>query len=146
MHFNTMVSSYMEYVNLLTTPAAKAEFAKPQHAELAGRVARALVLILAPVTPHLSEELWEAMGETSSVHTAAWPTLNPALLVDDEVQVIVQVNGKVRATVSIETAADETVVVAAARAQPNVAKYLESASLVKTVFVPGKLVNFVVKT
>ena len=145
MRFNTMVSALMEFVNFLNEPKTKAALLKPEHAELAQRTARTLVLLLAPAAPHMTEELWHQLGEEGSVHVAAWPAYDPELIKDDIITVVVQVNGKVRGQLVAAADASDDDLKAAAQADANVAKYLDGATIVKTIVVPRKLVNFVVK-
>jgi leucyl-tRNA synthetase len=145
MHFNTMVSALMEYVNTLTGVKVRSELVRPDNSALAQRTVRALVLMLAPVVPHVAEELWQQLGESESVHVAAWPKYDPALIEDDLVEIVVQVNGKLRANLVMPVEATEDELTNAAKADANVAKYLAEGSLVKTIVVPRRLVNFVVK-
>ena len=107
-------------------------------------VVRAMVLMLAPLTPHVAEELWERLGETGLARRS--PTsrcADPALLVDDTVEIPVQINGKVRARVTVATGASEAEHEAAARSDPKVAELLAGATVRKVVVVPGRMVNFV---
>ena len=145
MHFNTMVSGLMEYVNYLTSADVRKQLVAPENADLAQRTLRALIMMIAPVVPHVTEELWRQLGESGSVHAAAWPTYDPALIKDDLVVVIVQVNGKVRASLILAADTTNDEMSDAAKADANVAKYLVAGKLVKTIVVPSKLVNFVVK-
>ena len=145
MHFNTMVSGLMEYVNYLTSADVRKQLVAPENADLAQRTLRALIMMIAPVVPHVTEELWRQLGESGSVHAAAWPTYDPALIKDDLVVVIVQVNGKVRASLILAADTTNDKMSDAAKADANVAKYLVAGKLVKTIVVPRKLVNFVVK-
>jgi leucyl-tRNA synthetase len=145
MRFNTYVSTLMEYVNFLTLAENKGRLQQPQHAYLRRRTGQILVRLLAPAAPHLTEELWHELGEEGSVHTAAWPQYDPALLKDDLVTIVVQVNGKVRGQLALPPDATEAEVTAAAHADPNVAKHLAGTAPVKTVFVPRRLINLVVK-
>jgi leucyl-tRNA synthetase len=101
------------------------------------------VRALAPFAPHMAEELWERMGETSSLSVAPWPLPDARYLVEDEVEIAVQVLGKLRGTAKIQKDAGRSVQEAAARAA--VAAHLGGKEVVKVVIVPGKLVNFVVK-
>jgi leucyl-tRNA synthetase len=143
--FNTAVSALMELVNYLNGAETKARLLLPQNADLARRTLRVLVLMLAPLTPHLTEELWEQMGGEGSVHVAAWPSYDPALIKDDLVTIIVQVNGKLRATVIAPVDATEHQLTELAKADPNVARFLADGQIAKTIVVSRKLVNFVVK-
>ena len=107
--------------------------------------AEAFVLILSPYAPHLAEELWSRLGHTESIAEVSWPTFDPDAIVDDTIEIAVQVMGKLRGTISIgrETSKDD--VLAQAKANPNVARHLEGKTIIKEIFVPGRLVNFVAK-
>jgi leucyl-tRNA synthetase len=140
--FNTAISGTMELVNALYeagTPATPAE--KAAMAEAIGLLA----VVLTPFAPHLADELAEAYGEKRVLVTAPWPQFDPALVVDDVIPYAVQVNGKLRAEVRVPAGAAEAEVVSVARAEDKVKQSLEGKTLVKTVFVPKRLVNFVVK-
>ena len=95
------------------------------------------------MTPHLAEEAWAAMGESGLVANADWPSYDPALLVEDEVTIAVQVNGKLRDTLVMPKGSDKAVVEAAARANPNVLRILDGAEPKKVIVVPDRLVNLV---
>ena len=101
--------------------------------------------MLAPTAPHATEELWHQLGETGSVHVAPWPQYNPGLIKDDLISVTVQVNGKVRAVLTLAADATDDDLKSAATADPNVQKFIGGGEVVKTIVVPRKLVNFVVK-
>jgi leucyl-tRNA synthetase len=103
-----------------------------------------LLTLLAPVAPFITEELWTRLGNDGSVHDQRWPVADASLLVVDEVQVVVQVNGKVRGRVTVPAGADQATVEAAAREDDQVAGHL-GGEVVKVVIVPDKLVNFVVR-
>jgi leucyl-tRNA synthetase len=100
--------------------------------------------MLAPLTPHVAEELWEKLGHESTVAFESFPVPDAALLVDDEVEIPVQVNGKLRARVRVASGADDIAHEAAARADETIAALLDGASVRRVVVVPGRLVNFVV--
>jgi leucyl-tRNA synthetase len=113
------------------------------------RAARAeiepLIVMIAPFAPHVAEELWERAGHDESIFDGAnWPKHDPAKTVEDTLAVAVQVNGKVRGQIAVPAGAAEAEVVAAARAEENVAKHLTGASERRVVYVKGRLVNFVV--
>jgi leucyl-tRNA synthetase len=133
LHFNTAVSEMM----ILTNHLSKLE--KPPR----GAVEK-LVLCLAPFAPHLGEELWERLGHPPSVAEAAWPSFEPALCEDDAREIGVQVNGKVRGRVMLAIDAPEATARDAGLADPNVAKFVEGKTLRKVVYVPGKILNFIV--
>jgi len=145
MRFNTAVSALMEYVNFLGEAKTKARLLEPASVALAWRALNTLVQLLAPITPHLSEELWHELGWEGSVHVSGWPKYDPELIKDEFVTIVVQVNGKLRANLVMGTGATEAELAAAAQADPNVAKFLAAGQLIKTIVVPRKLVNFVVK-
>jgi leucyl-tRNA synthetase len=100
--------------------------------------------MVAPFAPHLAEELWSRLGHPRSLVREPFPIADPQYLVSDTVEVPVQVNGKVRAVVSVPTGADEALLEAAARADAKVAAQLEGRTVRKVVVVRGRLVNFVV--
>jgi len=105
---------------------------------------RSMVLLLAPIAPHITEELWRAFGETESVHVQSWPIADQSLMSRDVVEMVVQVNGKVRDRIEVAADIDEEAATDAARAAPNTSKYLADGELRKVIARPPKLVNFVV--
>ncbi|MCA8989134.1 MAG: class I tRNA ligase family protein, partial [Planctomycetaceae bacterium] len=105
----------------------------------------AFVQLLNPFAPHLSEELWQVLGRTDSLSYAAWPKFDAAKLVESEVEVPVQVNGKLRAKIKIPADADQATMEALAKADENVVSHLEGKQIVKLICIPGRMVNFVVK-
>ncbi|HEX3082258.1 MAG TPA: class I tRNA ligase family protein, partial [Candidatus Saccharimonadia bacterium] len=145
MHFNTAVAGLMEYVNFLSSAKTKLALFESANAAVAWRSLRTLILLLAPMTPHLAEELWNQLGETGSVHIAGWPKYDPNLIKDDVITVIVQVNGKVRANLIAAPDVTDAELEAAAKADPKAAKFLEGQHIVKTIVIPRKVVNFVVR-
>lgn len=139
--YNTAIAAIMELVNELNKNTALV------HSVRFGSVLKDLCLLLAPFAPHLAEELWcEVLGQKGSVHTAKWPTWNRKYLKEEKTVVVVQVNGRVRAQLNIEhqTSKIKDRVVALAKASPKAAKWIRGGKIKRTVFVPGKLVNFVV--
>ena len=103
-----------------------------------------LLVLLAPLAPHICEELWEALGHTTTIVAARWPSFDPALLVEDTVVVAVQVNGKVRGRIEVARDAAEADVLAAALADDAVKSYVDGKPIRRRVVVPGRLVNLVV--
>jgi leucyl-tRNA synthetase len=104
-----------------------------------------LVLMVAPLAPHIAEELWERLGRTESLTYEPFPAADPQLLIDEQVEIPVQLNGKVRGHVMVAPDADADTTEAAARGDERVAALLEGKTVRKAVVVPGRLVNFVVQ-
>ena len=141
--FNTAISALMELTNAAYDYRNKVAAPARDHALLT-RVAEAIVTLLAPFTPHLSEEAWrEVLGKPESVHVQAWPAFDAAAAAADEVELAVQVNGKVRAKVTLPATAEEAEISAAAL--EAVAAHLEGLEVKKVVVVAGKLVSVVAK-
>ena len=131
--FNTPVSKMMEFVNAAGGTLPSREGAED------------FVLILSPYAPHLAEELWARMGHTETLAEAQWPEFDESALVQDTVEIAIQVMGKLRGTIAVSKDADKDDVIALAKANSNVARHLEGKTIIKEVFVPGRLVNFVAK-
>jgi leucyl-tRNA synthetase len=104
----------------------------------------ALVACIAPFAPHISEELWQQLGYSTSIHKDSWPKFNEKYLAQDQITVVVQVNGKLRGEIQVAPDAREDAVVEDAKAHEKVANYLEGQTVRRTIYVPGKLVNFVI--
>ena len=107
---------------------------------------KVLVQCLAPFAPFLSEELWQGLvTDGSSVHRSSWPTFDESKLVDNEVTVVIQVNGKVRAKLTVPRDIAKEDIEKQAFADENVKKYLDEGSLLKSIYIPNKIVNLVIK-
>ncbi len=141
-NFNTAISTVMELVN------AMYQF-KDSHdsvqSDLAKELVEKLTLLLAPFVPHITEEIWHECGFEGSVHAASWPTYEESALVVDEVEVAVQVNGKVRDKLTVSVSLSKEELEAAAKALPRVQEFTEGKTVVKVIVVPTKLINIVVK-
>ena len=141
-NFNTAISTVMELVN------AMYQF-KDNHdtvqSDLAKELVEKLTLLLAPFVPHITEEIWHECGFEGSVHAASWPTYEESALVVDEVEVAVQVNGKVRDKLTVSVSLSKEELEAAAKALPRVQEFTEGKTVVKVIVVPKKLINIVVK-
>lgn len=135
--FNTGVSELMKLSNSLTDTQCKES---PIYAEGIAT----LILLLAPFAPHISEELWQLIGKSSSVHTQTWPQADAAALVADEITLVIQVMGKKRGTLVVPSQSDRAALEKYARESEVVQQYLEGKEIKKVIVVPGKLVNFVV--
>lgn len=132
--FNTAISQLMIVVNEFSTATG-----------IDKETFETFLKLLAPLAPHLAEELWENLGHTTSIFTEAWPTFDATLIVDDVVEMGVQVNGKVRGIISIAPNADEAMAKELALANENVAKWIAEKEIAKLIYVPGKIFNIVVK-
>jgi leucyl-tRNA synthetase len=142
MGFNTAIASMMDLVNqLLKVKAAQGFGAHEAWQESLSAFAQ----LLAPFAPHISEELWAQLGNKESVHTSGWPKWDEKYLMSDTTTVAVQVNGKVRAEVTVPTDAVEADVVTAAQAEERVKAHTDGKKVIKTIYVPGKILNLVVK-
>ncbi len=145
MHFNTMVSALMELTNFLSEPTRLASFGVSDNQELARRTAATLVLLIAPVAPYVAEELWAVLGQTESVHLHPWPAYDEAMLKDELVEVVVQVNGKLRATLTLPADYKEDELAKLAGDQAAVKQAIGSGKITKTIHVPHRLINFVTR-
>ena len=132
LRYNTSIAAMMELVNTLRADNCCER-----------SVVEDLVIMLAPFAPHFAEEAWERMGHEHSVFEARWPTWNEALVVEDEVEVVIQVNGKTRSKVRVSRDAAEDAVLAAAMGDTTVARFIDGKQVRKRIYVPGRLVNFV---
>jgi len=130
---NTAVSELMKTMNAMEGGISKEDF-------------ETFLKILAPLAPHITEELWQSvLKHKKSIHLESWPKYDPALLIKNTVQVPVQVNGKVRGVVTLASDAKQDDAIFAARADANVAKYLDGAAVRKIIYLPGKMLNIVVE-
>jgi leucyl-tRNA synthetase len=135
LRFNTAIAALMEFSN-----AAGRWPALPRD------IARSFVLLLAPLAPHIAEELWARLGEAGSLAYAPWPRADSAYLQRDTLEVAVQVNGKVRGRIEIPADAAEDEVLEIAKSDANVQRHLEGHEIKRAIYVPQKIVNFVVRS
>jgi leucyl-tRNA synthetase len=143
-HFNTCISAIMELVNVLyASEEAIAQGVVP--APFLADVQRNLVLLLAPFAPYLAHELWEMLGEKGSLLRAPWPKYDAELAKEEELEIPVQVNGKLRGRVVVPADAAQELVVERALADEKVKAAIAGKQIIKTIYVPGKLLNLVVK-
>jgi leucyl-tRNA synthetase len=143
-HFNTCIAAIMELLNELYGAEEKiAQGAIP--IALIAQVQRDLVLLLAPFAPYLAHELWETLGEKSNLLRAPWPKYDPALAKEEEIEIPVQVNGKLRGKVLVPAEASQELVEERALADEKVKAAIAGKKIVKKIFVPGKLLNLVVR-
>ena len=141
-NFNTAISTVMELVNAMYQFKDNHESVQ---SDLAKELVETLTLLLAPFVPHITEEIWHECGFEGSVHAAAWPVYEESALVVDEVEVAVQVNGKVRDKLTVSVSVSKEELESAAKALPRVQEFTEGKTIVKVIVVPKKLINIVVK-
>ena len=142
LRYNTAIAALMEYLNLLRDVTGLAE--GRAGAAVAASLLEPMVILLAPLAPHFAEECWERLGHADSVFHARWPACDEALAREDEVELVVQVNGKVRGRMQVARGMSEAAAVEQAMADQAVRRFLEGKTLRKAVYVEDKLVNLVV--
>lgn len=133
--FNTAIAQLMTMTNTLKTLNTI-----PQ------KIREPFVILLSPFAPHLAEELWEQMGNEFSIFTKAqWPKYNSDLLVEQNVEIAIQINGKLRDTIKVARDQQEQATIEQAQASPKIQKHLTNKTIHKHIYIPGKIINFVVK-
>ncbi len=140
--YNTAIASLMECTNSLYKIKAKSISKN----EVWKESTENLVACMAPFAPHVAEELWQQLGHSTSIHADTWPKYDEKYLVEDKVTIVVQINGKLRGQLQIESGADEARAIEAARSDDKIASYLSGKDIKKTIYVPDKLINFVIST
>ncbi len=139
-HFNTAIAAIMELVNSIFAFEPKAH---PANRTVLKEAVESVVLLLEPFVPHICEELWECLGYQGGVEAAGWPSFDEAAAADEELLIIVQVNGKLRGKITVDASAKEDEIKAAALADERVKSFTDGKAVKKVVCVPGKLVNIV---
>ena len=134
MIFNTSISRLMEFVNHLS-----------QHKEVSLSLKENLTLLLSPLSPHFSEEIWEKIGHKESIFSTPWPDYDASNIESNNLTIIVQINGKLRANFEIEKDQSKELVLNQAKSLDKIQKYLKDSELIKEIYVPNKLINFVIK-
>ncbi len=143
-HFNTAIAAIMEMSNELSKVAPEEADAGPDVAAAVDEGIRMLIVLLSPFVPHVAEELWGEMGGRPGMIRFPWPSYDSSLLLEDQVVIVVQVNGKKRGDITVPVEAGEDEVKDAAMNEPNVKRFLEGKTIRKTILVPKKLLNIVV--
>jgi leucyl-tRNA synthetase len=140
------VSDDMERLSFNTAIAALIEMMNDLNAldEIPRALAEPFVLMLAPLAPHIAEELWQRLGHAESLAYAPWPEAEERYLKEDALKIAVQVMGKMRATIEVPADAEKAAVLDAARSHDNVARFLDGKTIRREIYVPGRIVNFVV--
>jgi len=143
-HFNTAISAVMELVNALY------QVPRPGKEDLTAlsvirETVDSLLLLLAPTVPHFSEELWEIMGNKVNAADSSWPEYDPSVATEEEITIVIQVNGKVRGRISVPIDEEGESIKSLARADEKIVKLIEGKKVLKEIYVPGKLLNIVVQ-
>lgn len=134
LRFNTAISQMMVFVNEMSQAAVRPR-----------SVLEKFVVLMGPYAPHWAEEVWRRLGHHDTLTYETWPTADPRYLVEDTITVVVQVNGKVRDQIEIAADAEQDLVLEQALGAQRIQQWLEGKQIVKQIYVPGKLVNLVVK-
>jgi len=142
-HFNTAISAVMELVNTLYS------IKRPEKGDQAAlsvirEALEASVLLLAPIVPHMTEELWQMLGHATSVTNATWPEFDPAIASEEEMTIVIQINGKLRSRMTVSVDEDPEKIKADAQADEKIVALLKGIKILKVIYVPKKLVNIVV--
>ncbi len=132
--FNTAIARMMEFVNYFTK-----ESIRPKQGM------ESLVLLLSPYAPHMAEELWQALGHCQSLAYQPWPTFDESMTRSSEIEVPIQINGKLRAKLMVPAECNAEQLEVAARSHERLSEWLDGKQIVKAIVVPGRMVNFVVK-
>ncbi len=139
--FNTAIAAMMELVNDLYR--AREAASSPGEFAVVREAVQSLLVMLSPFVPHIAQELWEAMGNKEQLFRTSWPEFDPRWCEEQEVTVAVQVNGKLRATVTVAKDADQETVKELAFAEANVKRFLDGAEIKKVIYVPNKIINII---
>jgi leucyl-tRNA synthetase len=140
--FNTAIAAIMELLNDVTKLADRST---PETRAVEREALVSISLMLSPIVPHIAHGLWKELGNGDNVIDAAWPSVDEAALVKTNIQMVVQINGKVRAKLNVAADADQDSIMAMAKADENVQKFLEGKEIKMCKVIPGKLVTFAVK-
>lgn len=132
-HFNTVVSALMEFTNAASKTGMDDDSKK------------IVLKLIAPVAPHLAEELWEGLGEKKSIFDSDWPSFDKKLIKDETIELVIQINGKVRAKTNVPADISQEDAIKAAKDLKNVQAHIEGKNVIKEIYVPGRLINIVVK-
>jgi leucyl-tRNA synthetase len=140
-HFNSAIALLMELTNQVYSQEPLEDSVRP---EVTKEVLELLTLMLAPMTPHIAEEMWEMMGHQDGLWTSGWPVANAELAKDDQVEVPVQVNGKLRGKLTVAVGIVQEEILELAKVEPAIAQQLSGKRIVKVIYVSNKLLNLVV--
>lgn len=139
-HFNTAIASVMELLNTLQS----AELSTPQFPAVMKEALHSVVLLMAPFVPHIAEELWQILGNSVPLTQTSWPAFDKNAVIDEEILVVVQVNGKLRSKITVGAGISEEKIKEIALADEKISQFIQGQTIRKVISVPGKLVNIVV--
>ena len=142
LRFNTMIAALMEFSNYL---AKMKRSGRASRSRTIDEAVQALLLLLAPTAPHFTEELWSRLGYAYSIHNQSWPEWDEELARDEEIPLVVQVNGKVRDKLMVAPGISEDEARKPALASPKVQAHIAGKTVAQVIYVPGRLVNLVVR-
>jgi leucyl-tRNA synthetase len=143
-HFNTAISAIMELLNSLYQQEERLKQPDPLTRRVLQEALANLVILLSPIVPHICEELWETLGNSGSVSRVSWPVYDPEAMQEEEILMVVQVNGKLRARININPRATEEEIKQEVLQNPRIQEALKGRAIKKFILVPQKLVNLVV--
>ena len=138
--FNTAIAAVMEMINALS----RAELKECNDHAIMREGIETAVLLLSPIVPHITDALWKALGHEEALIDAAWPKSDPEALEQNEIEMVVQVNGKLRSKITVAKTADQKQIEALAMADEKIQQHIEGKTVRKTIVIPGRLVNIVV--
>ncbi|MCL0103751.1 leucine--tRNA ligase [Dehalococcoidia bacterium] len=132
--YNTAIAKLMEFLNIIKDKET-----------IQRKVIETLLILLSPFAPHITEELWNYLGHRQSIFKSHWPKYDPAFVVKETIEFVIQINGRIRATLKLPVGIDESFVKAKALEVDRIKKFLQGKTIIKTIFVPDKLINFVIQ-
>jgi len=143
-HFNTAISAVMELMNFLYQQEERMKQPDPLTQGILREALETVVVLLSPIVPHICEELWEGLGNSGSISHVLWPAYDPRALQDSEVLIVVQINGKLRGRVNVNSGATEEEIKQSVLQNPRIQESLKGQAVKKFILIPRKLVNLVV--
>jgi leucyl-tRNA synthetase len=141
--FNTAIAAIMELLNAIPKALLRNSVSKESNEVFKEIIEKSLVM-LSPIIPHVCHELWESLGKITPIHNENWPAYDSDQLEGDEITIAIQINGKLRGKILVDISSSEETIIEESKELENVKKYLEKESIKKTIYVPKKLVNFVI--
>ena len=141
--FNTAIAAIMELLNAIPKAMLKSSVSKESN-EVFKEIIEKSVIMLSPIIPHVCHELWGALGKKSPIHNETWPAYDANQLEGNEITIAIQINGKLRGKILMDISSSEETIIEESKELENIKKYLEKEDIKKTIYVPKKLVNFVI--